>query len=253
MSIDYNVLLLCIQTENTDQKLRDIALAVVDNTQELCRCGFVRDRISSEVFRCFPASPQAVTYRAVLHGTTNATSSQLISQIEQWTAEVGATITIQRILLEVDGSCVVAVSSLTDEECQLRNADLAKSSSNINIGAIIGGVAAALVILLLVFVLTVISVFLVRNHRTKRKPSQPNDSTRYVIVFVLNYEVTIFVLMTGYLNVLLSSQLLTLLMRFLISWTMSMKALTSTARHWSMRCLSRHLPQPSNHQLMTMS
>ena len=98
IAIDYNFLL------TTDwkhwSKLEDIALAVLENTQELCQCGFVRDRISGEVFRCFPSSPQAVTYRAVLHGTASATSSQLISHIKQWTAEAGAAITVQRIICD---------------------------------------------------------------------------------------------------------------------------------------------------------
>ena len=46
-----------------------------------CRCGFVRDRLSDEVFQCFDSSPQTVTYRAVLHGTASATSSELIGAI----------------------------------------------------------------------------------------------------------------------------------------------------------------------------
>ena len=195
-----------------------------------------------------------MTYRAVLHGTASTTSSQLISHIEQWTAEAGATITIQRILLEVDGSCTVAVSSLTDGECQLRNADLTTSSSNI--GAIIGGVVVAVVILLLIFAISVVTVCLVKKRQIKAKPSQPNDGKRYVITMYIvgMHDYIMSTIIAGYLNIRLSSQLLTLLMRFLTIWTMNMKAWINTANHKSMRCFNHQLPQQSNlDQLVSLS
>ena len=61
---------------------------------------YIGDRITDEVFRCFPDSPHAVTYRALLHGTTSANSSELISHIEQWMTE-GAIIMVQRVLMTI--------------------------------------------------------------------------------------------------------------------------------------------------------
>ena len=145
------------------------------NIQDLCLCGFVWDRITDEVFQCFDASPQAVTYRAVLHGTASTTSSQLISQIEQWTTE-GAGITIQQVLMRVDGSCRVSLSTLIDDECQPKNKPDTTTVS-INSGGIIGGAVAMVMILVVTVVLMVVAALCVKKHRV---PSQSNDDNRYM-------------------------------------------------------------------------
>lgn len=132
------------------------------------------------MFRCFPASPQAVTYRATIHGTSSTNSSQLISYIEQWTA-TGANIIIQRILLEVDGSCTVAVVSLTDEECQPRNTNLAKLSNNrgSSIGSIIGGVIVVMIVLIILTVVIILAISYARKHQTKTSPNSSQTNKRY--------------------------------------------------------------------------
>ena len=141
----------------------------MNSVQQRCQCGFVRDRITREVFRCFPASPQAVTYRAVLHGTANATSSQLISQIEQWTTE-GGTITVQRVLMTIDGSCTVAISSITEkEECPSLEMESPSSPVHYNVISIITGGAASVVIALIVAVTVIVSLLLLRKHRAAIK------------------------------------------------------------------------------------
>ena len=199
------------------------------------------------MFRCFPASPEAVTYRAVLHGTASATSSELISQIEQWTAE-GAGIIVQQILLEVDGSCTVAVSSLTDEECQPRNTDSVKSSSNT--GGIIGGVLTVLILLVIVVitVVMVVSILFVKKHQTKSKSPQTSSKRYEVIALLLHCVMTVYVI-----TVLQTSQLLTLPMRLSIPWTMSMKTLTIATNHRSMKLSNHQFPQLNSHQLVILS
>ena len=91
---------------------------MLSNIQEHCQCSFVRDRITDEAFHCIPASPQAVIYRATLHGTASATSSELISRIEQWTS-TRAGITVDQTQLNVDWSCFVVASpsDLSAEGC----------------------------------------------------------------------------------------------------------------------------------------
>jgi hypothetical protein len=148
-----------IQAEDTGLKLESIKAAVVDSIRELCQsCGITGDRIANEVFQCFPASPEAVTYRAKLHGTTSTNSNQLISQIEQWTSQ-GAAINIQQVLLRVDGSCRVAVSALVDDECLKRNVRSDSSSGNTNIISIsVGGVLAAVIIVVVIIVIVIVTV-----------------------------------------------------------------------------------------------
>ena len=151
--------------------MEDIATDITRNVQERCQCGFVRDRVTDEVFRCFPASPQAVTYRAVLHGIASATSSELISHIELWTAE-GAVIRIQQVLLEVDGSCDVAISSLKDEECL----SPFNSVNPFNSAAIIGG-TVAMAMLLLVFVAALVTAFLLCK-KLKTQTTETSSQTK---------------------------------------------------------------------------
>ena len=141
---------------------------MLDNVEKLCDCGFTSDRVTDEVFQCFPASPQAVTYRATLHGTAAFDTAQLISHIEQWIdTGRGATVTTQQVLLRVDGSCTVAVSSLVDEECQERNAESVSDSFGriVVIGSLSGGIVGAIIVTA-IFV-TLIVTICVRKNRLK--------------------------------------------------------------------------------------
>ena len=161
-----------IQGEDTGLKLESIKAAVMDSTQELCECSITSDRITNGVFQCFPASPDAVTYRAKLHGTTSANSTQLISHVEQWTAQ-GAAINIQQVLLRVDGSCRVSVSTLVDDECQKRSVRSDSTNGNDNNNIIIfiisGGVLAAVItVVVIVIVIATVVVCLRRNKHKKR-------------------------------------------------------------------------------------
>ena len=167
MKLQVNDGVISVQAEDTRVKLESISAAVLENTQELCQCDFTSDRLTDDVFQCFPASPHAVTYRAALHGTASANSAQLISHIEQWTAE-GAAVTIQQVLLRVDGSCAVAVSSLVEEECQLRNtrSDLSSSNTIIVTGSITGG-AALVTVIITVMIVATITIVRIRKNRLK--------------------------------------------------------------------------------------
>ena len=176
-------------------KLETIATTVLDKIEKSCRCGFIRDRITDEIFRCFPASPQSMTYRVIIHGTAGATSTQLISHIEQWTAE-GATVIINQILLSVDTSCSVATSSIrTNEECPkvlstASGADFAPATlissesvltkltngdTGIEVPAIIGGSIVAMIIVVIAIASAVmaITILILKNHHTDKNSQQP--------------------------------------------------------------------------------
>ena len=153
---------------------------MLENAQKLCQCGFLKDRITDAVFHCFPASPQAVTYRAVIHGTTSVNSSRLISHIEQWIAE-GTNVIIQQMLLRVDGSCTVAVGSLEDEECPLNNPNSPiASKNNDNSFAFIGGALAIGIIagISITSFISIITLCLLR-HRAHKKGVQSSPGKRY--------------------------------------------------------------------------
>ena len=147
------------------------------NVQQRCQCGFTHDQITSSVFRCFSDSPHAVTYRAVLHGTVNASSSDIISHMEQWIFE-GAAISVQNVLIDVDTSCVLEIASNLDNECDTVITDastqlltvvpmITKKSSNA-VSGIVGGVVS-IVFIIIALMAIVGAIALLLKWRKKRR------------------------------------------------------------------------------------
>ena len=142
------------------------------NVEQTCHCEFTRDHITNSAFQCFPDSPQAVTYRAVLHGTTSASSSDLISYIEQWISD-GVTISIQNIIINVDPSCVLVIDSTRDSECGATDQptvvtilDVTSRSSD-NIGVAVGCTGAVVLILSLFIAIPIAVVLLLKQSKRR--------------------------------------------------------------------------------------
>ena len=161
-----------MQNEDASVKIEDISAAIISNINQRCQCGLSHENITDGVFRCFSASPQAVTFRALLHGAAKASSSEIISLIEQWISN-DITIRVQSVLINVDSSCTVNISSFDDRECQQNS----KQSRKNNVSGIIGGIASAL---LLVLILTSIIILLLLWFRKRRQVSL--KYTRYCII-----------------------------------------------------------------------
>ena len=144
-----------MQNEDASAKIEDISAAITLNINQCCQCGLSHENITDGVFRCFSNSPQAVTFRALLHGTAKASSSKIVSRIEQWISVNDVTIPVQSVLINVDSSCIVIISSFGDRECQL-NSEQPKSSNDNPSAITIGGITNALL-----FVLNLASVAIV--------------------------------------------------------------------------------------------
>ena len=148
---------------NTNIKVNDISTAIISNINQHCQCGLSIGNITNGVFRCFPASPQAVTFHAVLHhGGKKASSSELSSYIEQWIRN-DVTIPIQSILINVDSSCMVTISSFDDGECQVNS----EQHTNNNLSAVIGGTVAGLLLMLILSSAMIISLVILLWWRKK--------------------------------------------------------------------------------------
>ena len=106
-----------LQTDDPFSKDSDIVQAIIDNVITRCGCAFTEEQITQRSFQCFPSSPQAVTYRARLLGTRDATVTDLIQDLEEW-IEDGVSFPVQLQLLTVDSSCSVSVGSFTESECR---------------------------------------------------------------------------------------------------------------------------------------
>lgn len=148
--------------------MEDISVAIASNINLCCQCGLSRENITDSVFRCFPSSPQAVTFRALLrHGSATLSSSELaiISCMEQWISN-DITIPVQSILINVDSSCNVIISSLDERECQVTSERPINNNDNNTMSAATIGVTISCLLLFLILVgLMIIGFLWLRKRR----------------------------------------------------------------------------------------
>ena len=123
------------------------------------------DRIRNGGFLCFPSSPNAVTYRAELHGTLKASVPDLIEDITQWLSS-GASISVQFQLLTIDKSCTVAISSFNENECR-NTVTENEGSTTQNTGAVVG-VAIGVIIAIAVAITIIILVIVILHRKSHR-------------------------------------------------------------------------------------
>ena len=141
---------------------------MVQNTEELCQCGFSAEHITDDAFQCFPNSDQKVTFRARLHETTHANSSQLIEGIELW-VNTGTSIAVQGVRMNID-ICPVAISSFGDPQCldemsQPTTDEPTSQSDFSSTAAIVGGVVT--VVLIFAVTVIIIAALVTKNHKYK--------------------------------------------------------------------------------------
>ena len=71
---------------------------MTQNIAQLCRCEFNSTLLLNSHLRCFDESPQIVTFRSQLSETSQTSTVELVSYIEQWIGDTEGVI--------VDGACV---------------------------------------------------------------------------------------------------------------------------------------------------
>ncbi len=129
-------------------------------------------------FICFQDSPYYITYRAELHGTLLASTSQLLRDLEEWTLS-GTPISVQAQLLIPDVICAVAISSIGEEECS-RPTDVVTmntmtESSALPITGIVAGIIVGMVVFILIVALVLV-ILLIRYHRKSSSFNLKRDS-----------------------------------------------------------------------------
>ena len=174
---------------------------MVQNTERLCQCGFNAEHITDDAFQCFPNSDQKVTFRARLHGTAPATSSQLIENIQQ-RVDMKMPVAVQGVRVNTD-ACPVAIISFGDPQCPdvitqstSQSTDLfsqttpetsptsietisdstttetALLDTTDNTAAIVGGVVAVMIALILAMTIIVIAILVTKNCKYKYPTDQ---------------------------------------------------------------------------------
>ena len=133
------------------------------------------------MFRCFPGSESAVTYRALLHETYQISSLELEEIIARWVSS-GRAIVVQSLVLQTQQSCPIIVANVNDAECRIssppRDSGGAQSTSN-SVAVIVGGTLGAVlgIVLLVGLMIVVIAVTIViANH--KQAMARLNYETR---------------------------------------------------------------------------
>ena len=144
--------------------MEDITSEVVDQLTASCSdCGITSDIIDTQSFSCNPESPTHVTYRARLEGTSETDSGSLISLIEDW-VRGGPSIVVTGVRMTVDKKCSVAISSLSEGECDTTTSSTKSSNNTAIIGVIVAAVVIVLSIVIAVTVVIIVALVL-KNRR----------------------------------------------------------------------------------------
>ena len=156
---------MLLQELSTAFKFADITRAVEEELSGSCQCQITTDSIDEESFACSEASPNSVTYRARLSGTSERDSASFISLIEDWVS-TGPTIHVRGMLMWLGEECSTAISDLSEGECfrsESQTDSCACSNTCASTGAIVGGVSAVIVVLVVAVAVVVIIILIMRN------------------------------------------------------------------------------------------
>ena len=180
-----------LQSSERSLKLEHITAAVVKELKSSCsECG--PEMIDNQRFVCYPESPSFLTYRARLEGTSETDSGSLVSLIEAWVRGGEASLIMTGVLMTVDSSCSVAISSLNEPECPPSSTPTATSSPSTDMpaverssdeepaqvsDAIIGGIVAVVIVLIIAITIAVITIIflILRNRRGEVSPKNISD------------------------------------------------------------------------------
>ena len=145
---------------NSRQKVNDIENALAHNVAGLCGCEFNSTLLSNSQLRCFDESPQVVIFRSQLSETSQTSTTELVSYIEQWIGNSEGVI-VDAVFLGFETKCSLVINSLDAVECP------GPSPQNGCLGGIVGGVVAAVLLFTLVVVAMVILIVFLYKQRAK--------------------------------------------------------------------------------------
>ena len=159
------------QSHNPVQKSEDIVRELKTLLFKFCSCISPHDSLfSNGGFQCFEESPQHVTFRAQLHGTSTKSAMELAAQYEKLLAG-GVVLNVEAQLINVDSNCPVVIESLNEVECK---ATSMSETTVINLTLILSIVISVSIILILTVLIVIAVVFAIMKKR-KRKSTISKD------------------------------------------------------------------------------
>ena len=93
----------------------EIALAVSNGIDMICRCNFTSDYITDETFECDEVNPDLIIINGRIISTNNRDSSDLVGDLEKWVSS-GPTVVIQGKELQVVSSETSSDTSSGDDK-----------------------------------------------------------------------------------------------------------------------------------------
>ena len=144
------------------EKAEEVTAMIIDNVNQACpECVLTPDRITDSFWKCFPESPQSVTYRAMVHGTSDRTSAEVVTAIESL---VRSDVPIRVLSVEYSfvSECEVQIFTEGDEKCQT-------SSSTSLLVPIVGGALGGVIVVTLCVIIVILAVVIRRKRRSKKR------------------------------------------------------------------------------------
>lgn len=176
---------LCIYLKvgDTEQRLKTIKDAIINEINELCSCDVTADHLQNSVFSCADGLVDQVVYRARIIGSDSYNAQDLVSLIQAWVNSDDAMIIAGFFRFNVDASCITSLDTLRSPDCEIGQVTTSPTeivtvvteplTSPTEIVTVVIGL---FVIIILVGIVVLLSVLLIR----KRKLSE----TRYVIIII---------------------------------------------------------------------
>ncbi len=106
-----------LQNDSPSEKSQDIIAHLTSLLIQRCQCNIdMNTAITNGGFQCFANSPELVTYRAQVQGTSEVAALEFVQILQQWVLG-GSSINIKAQILNVKSSCPVLIASLSEPEC----------------------------------------------------------------------------------------------------------------------------------------
>ena len=149
---------------NSHQKIEDIGNAIAQNVASLCHCEFNSTLLLNSHLRCFDESPQIVTFRTQLSETSQTSTVEMVSYIQQWISDSEGVVVVG-VFLGFQTTCSLVINSLDAVDCP---------DANDNLGGIVGGVMAAVLLFILVGVVIVTLIVFIKKQRAVQRNQADN-------------------------------------------------------------------------------
>ncbi len=131
-------------------------------------------------FRCFAESEDAVTYRAEVSGTQTASAVEIANYIEDWLAD-GAIVAFEFLLIPVDSTCQVILTSIADPECN-NPTPILPTSAQFPVAAV-GGAIGAVIFMIVICIILIAMIYI--KIRIKQTRSFHLAKNRFEILLII--------------------------------------------------------------------